>query len=226
MCRMHYRRFMGHGSTDLPKQRQKPGPKPDPTKPRSRYAPLKTRPQRTHCPQGHPYDEENTYVSPAGARMCRTCHRDRTRETRNTGVGQGGVNAAKTHCPKGHEYTPENTYTREGRRSCRECARQNMRVQNVKRYGITPAQLAEMLDDQSGCCAACGRAFGEGVGVHHVDHDHACCAGNWSCGNCIRGLLCGSCNKAVGLLGDDPGRAMGVALYLESCAVKQDVSTC
>ena len=29
---------------------------------------------KTHCPEGHPYSEENTYVIPAtGGRMCRTC---------------------------------------------------------------------------------------------------------------------------------------------------------
>ena len=28
---------------------------------------------RTHCPQGHPYDHINTYVSPRGDRRCRIC---------------------------------------------------------------------------------------------------------------------------------------------------------
>jgi hypothetical protein len=37
---------------------------------------------KTHCPQGHPYDEENTYVAPATAkhtayRVCRTCRKTR-----------------------------------------------------------------------------------------------------------------------------------------------------
>jgi hypothetical protein len=29
---------------------------------------------KTHCPQGHPYDEVNTYVKPNGNRNCRKCH--------------------------------------------------------------------------------------------------------------------------------------------------------
>ena len=38
---------------------------------------------KTHCPQGHPYDEENTYVKPStGARECRTCARERMRRRR------------------------------------------------------------------------------------------------------------------------------------------------
>ena len=33
---------------------------------------------KTHCPQGHPYDEANTYRYPnTGHRRCRTCHRER-----------------------------------------------------------------------------------------------------------------------------------------------------
>jgi hypothetical protein len=31
---------------------------------------------RAQCPQGHAYDEANTYVDPRGYRMCRTCRRD------------------------------------------------------------------------------------------------------------------------------------------------------
>src|SRR3990167_5054453 len=31
--------------------------------------------QKPHCPQGHLYDEVNTYRSPRGERRCRTCHR-------------------------------------------------------------------------------------------------------------------------------------------------------
>jgi hypothetical protein len=37
------------------------------------------RARRTHCPQGHAYDEANTYVTKKRERVCRTCHRDRER---------------------------------------------------------------------------------------------------------------------------------------------------
>ncbi len=32
--------------------------------------------RKTHCPQGHHYDEENTYVKPSGYRICRICKRE------------------------------------------------------------------------------------------------------------------------------------------------------
>jgi hypothetical protein len=31
----------------------------------------------------------------------------------------------------------------------------------------------------------------------HVDHDHKCCNAPKSCGNCVRGIICNRCNKAV-----------------------------
>jgi hypothetical protein len=39
-----------------------------------RKAPLKT-----HCPQGHPYDEANTHWRRSGWRDCRACNRERAR---------------------------------------------------------------------------------------------------------------------------------------------------
>lgn len=36
---------------------------------------------RTHCPQGHPYDAQNTYINKAsGGRICRTCTRTHQRK--------------------------------------------------------------------------------------------------------------------------------------------------
>lgn len=35
---------------------------------------------RTHCPKGHPYDQENTYRDPRGRRGCRACNRQSARE--------------------------------------------------------------------------------------------------------------------------------------------------
>jgi hypothetical protein len=31
--------------------------------------------RKTHCPRGHEYSEENTYISPAGRRNCKECRR-------------------------------------------------------------------------------------------------------------------------------------------------------
>ncbi|MFF5891228.1 NUMOD4 motif-containing HNH endonuclease [Streptomyces globisporus] len=38
--------------------------------------------RKTQCRAGHPYDEVNTYTRPDGRRLCRACHRERTRDRR------------------------------------------------------------------------------------------------------------------------------------------------
>ncbi|MEV0438955.1 HNH endonuclease signature motif containing protein [Streptomyces spectabilis] len=46
--------------------------------------------RRTHCLRGHAFDAANTYVTPNGARNCRTCRTDR----RRTGRTRRGVTRA------------------------------------------------------------------------------------------------------------------------------------
>ena len=42
---------------------------------------------KTHCPQGHPYDEANTFVNSKGGRECRTCLR--LRRSNHGGISGG-----------------------------------------------------------------------------------------------------------------------------------------
>lgn len=64
-------------------------------------------------------------------------------------------------------------------------------------YNITPEQYDEMLEAQGGVCGICGKPP-MGSRRLAVDHDHRCCPGSKSCGECVRGLLCGSCNPKLG----------------------------
>jgi hypothetical protein len=41
-------------------------------------APMALHARKTHCHKGHEFDEENTYISPRGHRVCRTCKRGRS----------------------------------------------------------------------------------------------------------------------------------------------------
>ncbi len=74
---------------------------------------------KTHCPQGHEYSDENTIWS-GNTRRCRACAKKRSSE-RYQKVGQRGTRI--THCPHGHEYDDANTYIYNGHRSCRACAK-------------------------------------------------------------------------------------------------------
>jgi hypothetical protein len=62
-------------------------------------------------------------------------------------------------------------------------------------YGISLVQYERLLEQQDGVCAICDRPP-RGRPVLDVDHDHLT--------GLVRGLLCGNCNRAVGLLDDNP----------------------
>jgi hypothetical protein len=87
--------------------------------------------------------------------------------------------------------------------------RENMR----SLYGLTLEQFDDRLAQQGGC-GACGSTTHNGHNWH-VDHDHACCPGAKSCGECVRGILCALCNLAIGYAKDDPERLRNMADYLE-----------
>jgi hypothetical protein len=78
--------------------------------------------------------------------------------------------------------------TKQGRR---EWADQSV----YRLFGVTTEQYEELLTRQGGGCAICRRADADITGSRlAIDHDHACCPGVKTCGNCIRGLLCRGCN--------------------------------
>ena len=87
-------------------------------------------------------------------------------------------------------------------------------------HKITNRAYTRMLDRQHGRCAICARAPWELPGKFKdkrlvVDHNHACCAKNPSCGQCVRGLLCAPCNYVLGWAHDDPTTLRLAAEYLE-----------
>ena len=65
-------------------------------------------------------------------------------------------------------------------------------------HGLTPGERVALVSAQGGACAICGR-LGERL---QLDHDHRHCPGKTGCRRCIRGLLCGRCNTALGRIGD------------------------
>lgn len=81
----------------------------------------------------------------------------------------------------------------------------------ARMYSLTDEQIIAMLHDAE--CAICAR-----VDDLNIDHDHACCPGEQSCGKCVRGILCRSCNTALGYAKDSTETLEGMIAYLKkSC---------
>jgi hypothetical protein len=91
------------------------------------------------------------------------------------------------------------------------------RVHKLKHfYKMSVDDYEALLSDQGGRCAICGTDDpGRNRVSFCVDHDHACCPGNVSCGKCIRGLLCDSCNRMLGTAKDNPKILLSAVSYLE-----------
>ncbi len=49
--------------------------------------------RKTHCPKGHPYDDDNTYRNRDGSRRCRTCQAARAKGTKRTSKSRSGRGA-------------------------------------------------------------------------------------------------------------------------------------
>lgn len=112
---------------------------------------------------------------------------------------------------------------RHRRRRCKTCVearRQELRAADpekfraldkwraIKRkYGLTEGQYLALFDRQSGRCAICRDEL---VDVPHIDHDHATGA--------VRGLLCFTCNTALGKFRDDVAVLERAISYLRGVA--------
>lgn len=109
------------------------------------------RASRTHCVQGHPYDEANTAHQKDGSRICVACRREKSnaryvRRREAAGLpyvprGASKRRPLKTHCPRGHPYEEGNVYhTASGVRLCIACNKERYRRYTEKRTRIAATQ--------------------------------------------------------------------------------------
>jgi hypothetical protein len=114
------------------------------------------------------------------------------------------------------EEFPRNKNSKDGRHTyCKPChnARGRETIQRLhgnsrhyllkKRYGIGADEFDELVRQQGGVCAICGRENPE-----HVDHDH-------DTGE-VRGILCFNCNGGLGQFRDSIDALRAAAAYLEA----------
>lgn len=94
---------------------------------------------------------------------------------------------------------------------CRRCQASN---RMKAKYGIDLDHYEALLDSQGGRCGLCRRPAPDGQKRLAVDHNHKCCPGEASCGKCIRGLLCPTCNQGLGLFQENGAIIMRAARYV------------
>lgn len=123
--------------------------------------------------------------------------------------------AARRKRPEGIAYTKQYLARPDVRERARALANIRYGKLDAKRkkaralrlnYGLRFEEFQDLIEKQGGACAVCGRADWNGK-APHVDHDHL--TGN------IRGILCVSCNFAVGHVHDDPKIAQALSDYLK-----------
>lgn len=127
-------------------------------------------------------------------------------------------NEAQRVCSRCKKIFPINEFFKSHHKNrCVSCQSWVKRDGYLKRtYGIDTEKYEQMLEKSGGGCYICGKTQEENGKYLAVDHDHSCCNdGRKSCGKCIRGILCDICNRAVGLLKDNPENAMAVAQYIK-----------
>lgn len=80
-----------------------------------------------------------------------------------------------------------------------------------RKYNLTVEDYDNMYAQQDGMCLICEEAHDKLC----VDHDHTT--------GIVRGLLCGKCNRSLGMLGDDVARIINAAAYLARHALTKVV---
>lgn len=96
--------------------------------------------------------------------------------------------------------TPFERASARARYCATSCTDKGTRI--IKVYGLHPEQYRDLLARQGGACASCEEPSAD----MHIDHCHA--------SGVVRGILCGACNLAAGLVLDSPERALALRDYL------------
>ncbi len=113
------------------------------------------------------------------------------------------LNSRKTAKNRKRIYNPETTRIRRLKRTPEQKSRDNIAKRDSMlriRYGISLEKYDKMLVSQEGKCFICERHAKQFRNALAVDHNHK--TGE------IRGLLCQSCNRVLGLLKVDSDLAL------------------
>ncbi len=103
---------------------------------------------------------------------------------------------------------------------CKECDAAARGGKVIKRlYDCTPEQYHAMVIAQNGQCKICGTKNPGGGRIYFtIDHCHTT--------KRVRGLLCTSCNLAIGIMQESAERLISAAKYLEEFNQNKKLEVC
>lgn len=122
--------------------------------------------------------------------------------------GKKKCSKCKRNLPIGEFYKSKELLCGLGTR-CRRCS---LGYEWARKFGLSLEAADALLEAQSGTCRAC-----KSTEDLHLDHNH-------DTGE-IRGFLCGNCNRALGLLHDDPLVIVRLLKYLAPDMLKVEFTS-
>ena len=141
-------------------------------------------------------------------KLCKKCENEKPIEEFPNAKGyKDGHHPWCRSCRAEYQRNYNKTYPRKKDKNAR-------RTHVFRKYGLTPERYDEILQAQGGVCLGCGRNPSDSTREFAVDHDHSCCPGKESCGECVRGILCGKCNSALGMVDDNIQTLTNLVSYL------------
>jgi hypothetical protein len=105
-----------------------------------------------------------------------------------------------------HRREIEKTASQRWRERHPERHRVSSRKMSIKKLGLIYEEVNEYFENHNGLCDICESPPTDGKTNLNIDHDHK--TGEF------RGLLCGSCNRALGLFKDSAEILTRAAAYL------------
>lgn len=100
---------------------------------------------------------------------------------------------------------------------CKPCWRKRARDQQLlRKYGISRSDYEAMLEQQGNCCAICGCHESENEVDSKLSRPRKLAVDHCHVTGKVRGLLCSTCNKCLGMAKDSPTILRKAAMYVEN----------
>lgn len=131
------------------------------------------------------------------SKVCGVCGRKKLHAEFSVKRGKPSYRCKECHNAYYKDYYSKNS-TAVKNNSKKYKAANSLRLR-CERHGISVEKYAEMYDQYNGKCWVCLDREAE-----QIDHNHDCCPGKVGCQDCVRGLLCGPCNRMLGHASDNP----------------------